>query len=147
MLIHTDPAQVSKLPHTVLMIGAPVRLDWLFSAVLSRGVYYVEGDLRSKVSTRLGQRQIQAGLVKLEYVGETAKPPVVVIETPQAIEVPREVLTPDSEVTETEPIVILDDSPKKGKKKAKPVAGASADPTLEAYEEDSAAPVSSSTAE
>ena len=148
MLIHTDAAQVSKIPHTVLMVGAPVRLDWLFSAVLKRGVYYVEGDLRPKVKTRMGQRQIQAGLVKLEYVGEAPTPPIVVAEIIPESSVPTEILQPELEVSDSEPIVVLDDTaPKKKGRKAKPVVEAEPDPTLPVYEENSTTPVSEVTSD
>lgn len=133
--------------HTVLDIKAPVRLICLGHAGLAPGIYTVEGDLRPKFITEADQRLILAGLLTVTYheagapttpyVGVEQAPPKSEMADPQvqapqieikSVEKARLVSDTKTEGTaviegnydeDNEPIVILDDKPKKRGRPAK----------------------------
>jgi hypothetical protein len=61
-------------PYTVLMVSEPTRLACLSFAGLARGVYYIQGDFRSKISKPHDKRLVQAGLIALRFVSDAEKP-------------------------------------------------------------------------
>lgn len=62
-------------PHTVLMVTEPVRLACLSFAGLARGVYYMQGDFRPKITKVHDRRLLDAGLIALRFISDTEKPP------------------------------------------------------------------------
>ena len=64
-------------PHTVLMISEPVRLAALSFAGLARGVYYIQGDFRPKISKPHDRRLVQVGLIALRYIDGAEQPEAV----------------------------------------------------------------------
>lgn len=79
-------------PYTVLFVTEPVRLACLGFAGFARGIYYIQGDFRPKISKRQDLRLVEAGLVSLQYFGpdekkaeprqEVVAPPDVVVPQP-----------------------------------------------------------------
>jgi hypothetical protein len=145
-----------NLPHTVILVNQPCRLDWLGNAGLGRGIYYVQGDLRTKAISVNTLRLMHAGVYTLKYVGpdEVAKRveaepqhKFTVVE-PQAIQAGQEVVKVveagctgtivenDNEIVALVPDV--EDTPTKRvrRKKTKIVEPAAADKIV-SYEEDS----------
>jgi len=131
----------SNTSHTVLNVLAPVRLVCLGHAGLAPGVYKVEGDLRCKFISIADQRLLGAGLLTVTYheagapttpyVGKEEPIPKMtymepVLEKPGMEVVPQEKceLVEDTKSegeavvegtidTDSEPLVILEDKPKR----------------------------------
>jgi hypothetical protein len=199
-------------PYTVLLVSTPVRLACLSFSGLARGVYYIQGDFRSKISKPHDKRLIQVGAVALRYVvgseefsmgklvssedlpdrtsalpafsdipeqkeGSNATgitvagptlPPVRVVEysapaplesipvvqevaapvvrvapePPVTPELPQAVVGALPKLSDDEPIVVLDDKPKKRRgrkpKSAQSVASAAVEAKLDGHDQDSA---------
>ena len=85
-----------SLPHTVLTVRQTVQIFPLRRAVFTPGVYYFEGDVRSKIRSTADRRQVALGLYQLEYrerapdaPTEVPQEPVEVVATPaDPVEVP-----------------------------------------------------------
>lgn len=176
-------------PYTVLMVTSPIRLACLSFAGLGRGVYYLQGDFRSKISKVHDRRLVEAGLLTLKFVSDVEKPPefaenaalvarstgptsdpsipvtvaeieqlpmvtsksfmpkpepTPVIYEPSPAEVTTVVEAGTSAVGEEDPIVVLDDKPKKrrGRKPKSSNAVAQEDPAakLTQHDQDSSSP-------
>lgn len=61
-------------PYTVLMVTEPIRLACLSFAGFPRGVYYIQGDFRSKITKVHDRRLVEAGLLALRFVSDLEKP-------------------------------------------------------------------------
>ena len=153
-----------NLPHTVILVNQPCRLDWLGNAGLGRGIYYVQGDLRTKAVSVNTLRLMQAGVYTLKYVGpeEVAKrveadpPPKFTVVEPQAIKADQEVkeaaqagLTGTIVENDNEIIALVPDveevQAKKPRRKKTKVVEPAVDAKIVSYEEDSSSTSQDST--
>jgi hypothetical protein len=93
-------------PHTVLMVAEPVRLACLSFAGLARGVYYIQGDFRSKITKMHDRRLVEAKLIALRFVSDTEKPDDFV-KTEEIRAAAAEELPPSSGVDASPPVEMV----------------------------------------